>query len=123
MITTILWVNLIGICLIILIAWWFWLGKTLKTSDTYKNKINITVGEGVYYPAIINARAGKNIQLNFFRKDAAPCSEWVIFPQLNKSFLLPLNQTFPVELSIDKPGEYDFNCQMNMYRGKLIVKK
>jgi plastocyanin domain-containing protein len=27
----------------------------------------------------------------------------------------------PVEIVPEKPGEYEFTCEMNTYRGKLIV--
>lgn len=120
--TTIIWINLIGIFLIFLIIWWFWLYKDKSETRSVNHKLDIIVENGVYIPATITARAGKNIQLSFLRKDATPCSQWVTFPQLNKSFLLPLNQPFSIELSIKERGEYEFTCQMNMYRGKLIIK-
>ena len=45
----------------------------------------------------------------------------VLFPDFNKSAKLPEGQDVMVEIMPDKPGEYGFQCQMGMIRGKLIV--
>lgn len=120
---TIYIVNAIGISLILFIIIWFWLAKLItgKFVKTKSGIIDITVDNGVYTPALIKVKAGEKIQLRFYRKDASPCAEWVIFQKINRSEELPLHKPHLIELKIDQPGEYDFTCQMNMYRGKLIV--
>lgn len=40
---------------------------------------------------------------------------------LNKSANLPEGQTVPVEFIPRDRGEFEFSCQMGMFRGKLIV--
>ena len=45
----------------------------------------------------------------------------VLFPDFNKSAKLPEDQDVLVEIMPDKLGEYCFQCQMGMTRGKLIV--
>ena len=57
----------------------------------------------------------------FLRKDASPCAETVIFPDLDISATLALGKTASVALPPLPAGEYAFHCQMQMYRGVLIV--
>jgi plastocyanin domain-containing protein len=45
----------------------------------------------------------------------------VILGEFGKSAKLPTGETVAVEFLPDKPGEYEFTCQMGMFRGKLIV--
>ncbi len=70
---------------------------------------------------MIVVQAGKPVRLSFTRQESAACSETVIFPDFGKSAYLPEGQAVPVEFTPERPGEYDFHCQMNMLRGKLVV--
>jgi plastocyanin domain-containing protein len=45
----------------------------------------------------------------------------VLFPDFNKSSPLPQGEPTTIEFTPDKPGEFGFQCQMGMLRGKLIV--
>ncbi|MDH5369777.1 MAG: cupredoxin domain-containing protein, partial [Gammaproteobacteria bacterium] len=82
-------VNLIGLCVIVLIVWWFWIKKpqTLKASS---NEIDIIVDNGVYNPARIEVKLGEPLKLTFLRKDPSPCAEKVIFDELGLSLDLPV---------------------------------
>lgn len=113
-------VNLAGLALIALIVWWFWLykGPEVLTGD---GAITITVANGTYEPSRIKLAAGKPATLKFLRKDASPCAEMVIVPKLDMSENLPLNQAKAIELPALEKGEYDFHCQMQMYRGVIKV--
>ncbi len=113
-------VNLIGISLIGLIVWWFWIKKapSLKTSS---NKIEVVVENGVYTPSQIEVKSGQPVTLIFLRKDPSPCAEKVIFEKLGLSLDLPVNKTAELTIKADKAGDYGFNCQMKMYLGNLIV--
>lgn len=113
--------NFLGIIVITLIVYWFWLANP-KTLKAEKNTIDITVNDGVYTPASIEVNVGKPVTLNFLRKDPSPCAEKVLFSALNISEDLPINKRKAIELKIEQPGEYEFTCQMQMYRGSLIVK-
>ena len=44
-----------------------------------------------------------------------------MFPDFNKSAKLPEGEAVAIELLPDTAGEYEFQCQMGMLRGKLIV--
>ena len=121
-------INLVGIILIILIIliiWWFWLYSAENKQKIAANKensvINIIVQDGVYQPSTIVLSANKNAVLKFTRKDASPCAAMVIFPDLEISEELPLNKAFEISLPVMKKGKYIFHCQMQMYKGYLLV--
>ncbi|MGI0116061.1 cupredoxin domain-containing protein [Zooshikella sp. RANM57] len=113
-------VNVLGIGLIGLIVWWFWLYKPTKAIMDSSKSI-IIVDNGVYEPANIKLKANQSTILRFLRKDASPCAEMVLFPDLDISETLPLNKTTEIKLPALNTGEYSFHCQMQMYRGVLVV--
>ena len=84
-------VNLIGILLIIFIIGWFWFShqKSVRINNTL---ISIEVKNGVYSPSRIEMSAHQEIILEFLRKDASSCSEYVVFDTLNIHAQLPLNK-------------------------------
>ncbi len=113
-------VNLGGLLLIGLIVWWFWL-YSAKESAADEGEILIVVENGVYQPARLRVKAGEQLVLQFVRKDASPCAEMVLFPDLEISETLPLNKPKTIRLPALEPGEYKFHCQMQMYRGELVA--
>ena len=120
-------INVIGIALICLVIWWFWLYKPKYTASTIVNTqsgniIEILVKDGVYTPPYIQMKSNEPFTLRFTRKDASPCAEIVNFNSLNIARTLPLNEPIDINFKIENPGEYEFTCQMAMYRGKLIIK-
>jgi len=52
----------------------------------------------------------------------SPCAEKVLFDAFGVSAELPLGKPVMVTVTLDKPGEYEFTCQMRMYRGTLVVR-
>ncbi|MFQ5795335.1 MAG: cupredoxin domain-containing protein [Candidatus Bipolaricaulia bacterium] len=122
MITQLL-VNVVGLLAIVWIVWYFWIYKkqgVLAAEAGEAQEVRIRV-KGGYDPDVIVVKAGKPMRLHFFREEEASCSEMVVFPDFDRSEKLPPFETVTVELLPEKPGEYDFHCQMNMLRGKLIV--
>lgn len=117
-------VTLVGLSAIAFIVWFFWMAKRpgVKagvTSSGYQEALVLV--KGGYTPDVILVERGKPVRLNFVRTESASCSEMVVFPDFNKSAKLPEGETVAVELMPDKAGEYEFQCQMGMLRGKLIV--
>lgn len=117
-------VTLLGLAAIIFIIWFFWLVKrpgvkAAVTTGGYQEAMVLV--KGGYTPSIIVVERGKPVRLNFVRTESSSCSEMVLFPDFNKSAHLPEGETIPVELMPDKTGEFEFQCQMGMLRGKLIV--
>ncbi len=49
------------------------------------------------------------------------CFERILIPDFEKSAQLPTRESVVVEYVPGEPGEYEFTCQMGMFRGKLIV--
>ncbi len=113
-----------GIALSFLVAWYFWFSKkkiaraALTGSGAQEALI---VVKGGYTPDLLVVQAGKPVRLKFNRQESAVCSEMVLFPDFDKSAKLPEGETVVIEFTPGKPGEYDFACQMGMFRGKLIV--
>jgi plastocyanin domain-containing protein len=114
-------VNLTGLALIVLIVWWFWLSSP-KAQKASSNFVDILVDNGTYTPSRIEVEAGKKTRLRFLRKDASPCAEKVVFEKFDISADLPLNEIREIEVTPGEPGEYVFTCQMQMYKGSLVVK-
>ena len=113
-------VNLIGLSLIGLIVWWFWIKKP-QSSKVTSDVVEIIVENGVYTPSRIEVKLGQAVKLSFLRKDPSPCAEKVVFDELNLSFDLPMNKPILVNLKPEQAGEYAFTCQMKMYVGSLSV--
>lgn len=117
-------VTLGGLAAIALIVWFFWLVKkpgvkATLTGGGYQEAMILV--KGGYTPDVIVVEKGKPVRLNFVRAESASCSELVLFPDFNKSAKLPEGETVAVEFMPDKAGEFEFQCQMGMLRGKLIV--
>jgi plastocyanin domain-containing protein len=113
-----------GLILIAGIAWFFWGpkggGYRVPVSTSGYQEAMVLV-KGGYTPDVIVVEHGRPVRLNFRREESAACSEMVIFGDFSKSAKLPEGETVPVEFLPDKPGEYEFACQMGMLRGKLVV--
>jgi len=114
-------INLIGLFLIAFVVWWFWIFKNRSEARVEGSVLEIVVDSGVYEPSVIHAKAGEELTLRFIRKDSNPCSEKVLFDGLDISADLPVGTPFDLTFTPEKKGEFDFTCQMAMYRGKLIV--
>lgn len=117
-------ITLAGLVTIAFIVWFFWMAKregikAAVTSSGYQEVMVLV--KGGYTPDVIVVERGKPVRLNFRREETASCSEMVLFPSFHKQAQLPEGQTVPIELMPDQPGEYEFQCQMGMLRGKLIV--
>ena len=115
-------VNLAGLVAIGLIVWWFWLSKPRAQRSRGPGAIEIVVNDGVYAPARIEVPAGQPVTLRFLRRDASPCAEQVLFDDLGVSAQLPVGKPYDVTVTLPKPGEYEFTCQMRMYRGALLAR-
>lgn len=117
-------VTILGLALVAFIVWFFWLkrGPASRAADAASGRQEATiVVKGGYDPDTIVVRHGRPVRLNFRREETAACSEMVLFPDFEKSARLPTGQTVAIEFTPNKPGEFEFTCQMGMLRGKLIV--
>ena len=113
-------VNLAGALLIVLIVWWFWLYKP-KAVEQSEAGFSVVVENGIYSPSRIKLKTGEQHALKFLRKDASPCAEMLLIPQFDIAETLIVNQTTTIRLPEMSAGEYEFHCQMKMYKGVLVV--
>jgi plastocyanin domain-containing protein len=115
-------INLAGILVIALIVWWFWMSRPPARRVSGGGPIEIIVNNGVYTPARIEVPAGQPVTLRFLRKDPSPCAEKAVFDELGVSADLPVGKPLDVTVTPPRPGEYEFTCQMRMYRGTLVAR-
>ncbi len=119
-----IFVSLGGFFVSVFIAWFFWLapkGQTRALAGAGGiQEVAVTV-KGGYTPDVIVVKAGQPVRLRFTRQESSACTETVLFPDFNKSARLPEGKEVAVELTPDKAGEFGFQCQMGMIRGKLLV--
>lgn len=117
-------VTLAGLALIAWIVWYFWLweGESVaaQAGAGGMQEVDVTV-RGGYQPSSIVVKAGRPLRLNFTRRESTLCGEEVVLPEFGRRAHLPENQTVPLEIVPQEPGEYEFTCGMNMYKGRLIV--
>lgn len=118
-------VTLGGIAFIALITWFFWGPKAEGvtagiTTSGYQEAMVLV--KGGYTPDVIVVEHGRPVRLTFQREETASCSEMVIFQDFGKSAHLPTGEAVQIEFVPEKPGTYDFGCQMGMFRGKLVVR-
>lgn len=117
-------VNVVGLAAVAGIAWFFWGPRrhgqrAALTSSGYQEAMVLV--KGGYRPDTIVVRAGKPVRLTFRREESSSCSEMVVFGDFGKSAHLPEGESTPVELAPQRPGTYEFTCQMGMLRGRLVV--
>ncbi|MCZ7665347.1 MAG: cupredoxin domain-containing protein [Thermoleophilia bacterium] len=106
-----------------LIVWYFWLSSSsgVRVSTVEGVQELTVVVKGGYSPDTIVVQHGRPVRLNFNRQESASCSEMVLFPDFDRSALLPEGAVVPIEFTPEAPGEYGFQCQMGMFKGRLIV--
>jgi plastocyanin domain-containing protein len=114
-------INLLGATLIVGIIWWFWLYKPRQIAEAASGLVTVVVEDGVYNPSRIKLPRGEPVTLRFLRKDASPCAAFVVIDALDFSEELPVNKPRDLTVQFDVAGEYEFACQMKMYRGILVV--
>ncbi|MBU2632465.1 cupredoxin domain-containing protein [Patescibacteria group bacterium] len=112
-------VTIIG-ALGIVFVYWFFFGKREK-AVLVLDSVDILV-KGGYFPSIVSIPVNKKTVLNFTRKDSNSCLEEVVISDFKIKQFLPLNKKISIEIIPTKTGEIMFQCGMNMFHGKIIVK-
>ncbi len=104
----------------IVFTYWFFLMKKDK-EVAVSDSIDIIV-EGGYSPSVISIPKGRPTKINFIRKDPSNCLEEVVLSDFKIRKYLPLNKKVTIEIKPDKTGEFRFECGMNMFHGKIVVR-
>ncbi|PKG58046.1 cupredoxin domain-containing protein [Shewanella sp. GutDb-MelDb] len=115
-----LFINSFCFALIGFIIWWFWLYKP-KEAITNDEATAIIVKDGVYTPSRIKVAADTPTTLTFLRQDKSGCSASLLIPDFEISQELTLDKPTHIDIPAIPKGEYEFHCQMQMYKGVLIV--
>ena len=112
-----------GLGLGALVIWYFWLSSSSAVKAAAVDGVQelTVVVKGGYTPDTIVVKRGRPVRLNFIRQESDSCSEMVLFPDFNRSAQLPEGETVPIEFTPETVGEFGFQCQMGMFRGRLIV--
>lgn len=95
--------------------------KVLTDKLSIYQEVYIKV-EGGYLPDKIVAQSAKPLRLIFIRQEEVPYSEIVIFPDFQRSVVLPISKLVQVDFLLEHPGKYTFISQLGKYRGIIIVK-
>ena len=113
-----------GVALVAFILWFFFGPRTAsqarKTGDGGQ-EVDIEV-RGAYSPDRVEVEQGRPVRLTFIRKEANACTAQVVFPDFGIVKDLPVGRPVSVEITPERPGEFQFHCGMNMVRGRLVVR-
>ena len=103
---------------------WFFLGPrksaAVPGSKQVAQEIKVLVKNG-YDPDTIPVEAGRPVRLLFYRDETEECSERVIFESLGIEKELVAFETTPVDLMLDKPGDYPFHCGLSVMHGRVVA--
>ncbi len=115
-------VTLAGLTTAVGLGWFFFRART-ATDAVERGGVQQArvVVRGGYSPDVIKARAGVPLRITFDRQEAGDCSARVVFADLAQSAWLAPRAETTVELALDRPGQVDFSCGMNMIHGTVIV--
>ena len=120
--------QIIGIILILLVlvlaGLWFWQMKRrpgVAAKEVNGIQVFDVIIKGAYNPAVLTAKLGEPIRINFSRQESSDCSQFVSFPNFKIRKELPEGQIVTIELNPIQKGEFKFLCDMGMYQGKLII--
>jgi len=81
----------------------------------------VVVGDQGYEPATVSLRAGVPARVTFTRTSDTTCGTEVVFPSLNITRALPLNEPVVIEFTPTKAGDIAFVCGMGMLKGAVAV--
>jgi cobalt-zinc-cadmium efflux system membrane fusion protein len=81
----------------------------------------VVVNEQGYEPPKVTLRAGAPARITFVRTTDKTCSTEVVFPSLNITRALPLNEPVVIEFTPQKSGDIAFACGMHMLKGVIVV--
>jgi len=115
-------VNLIGLALIVFIVFWFWgASYSLRSSKEKETKPEITVTDSGYEPGNLVLKQGGMMPINIIRKTSKDCLNRLVIPSQSLDVELPVNKQVVVHFDTSEKGRFQFQCQMNMYKGFISV--
>ena len=97
-------------------------GRRREGADPAVQNVKIVVNEQGYQPSTVTLRAGVPTRLTFLRITEKTCGTEVVFPSLNITRALPLNEPVMVEFTPATSADVAFTCGMNMLHGTIVVR-
>jgi plastocyanin len=95
---------------------------TAESSTETTQTAKVVVSEQGYEPATVTLRAGTPARIRFVRTTDKTCGTAVVFPSLNITRALPLNEPVVIAFTPAKSGDIAFACGMNMLQGSVVVR-
>jgi hypothetical protein len=94
-----------------------------RAADTQPKvqEAKVLVTQQGYEPEKLMLRAGVPARITFVRTTDKTCGTEVVFPSLNITRPLPLNEPVVIEFTPNATGEIGFVCGMDMLRGSVVV--
>jgi plastocyanin domain-containing protein len=84
-------------------------------------RVDVTAGANGFSPKEVTVKQGEPTTLVFTRTTDETCADKVVFPEINVTKDLPLNQQVPVEVPVDKTRTLAFECGMGMFKSKVVI--
>ncbi len=81
----------------------------------------IIVSKNGFTPQEISYKADKPLKLAFYRADEENCGDEIVFKDLNIKKKLPVGEVVLVDIPTDKKGEFNFSCDNDKLKGKIII--
>ena len=116
-------VNLVGLALLALIPWWFWLHRPAATQASREadaQVATITV-RGGYHPDRISLQQHVPAMLLFERHEDDHTSEIMLIPELGIRRPLTAHDSTSVTIMPHHAGEFTFHNESNTIRGTITV--
>ena len=98
------------------------LARMSRSAPRWGREAEVSVRlRGGFEPSVIHAYAGRRLRLVFRREETSAQSQRVVFPAFGRSATLPPFEEVALDLLPEKPGEYEFACELGLPRGLLVV--
>jgi len=82
----------------------------------------VEVRDGVFRPAVVEARAGEPLRLRIVVRDRAACPAQVAVPGLQASLPLPASGAGELSLPAARAGSYAIDCGEGLAKGTLKLR-
>jgi len=84
-------------------------------------RVSIQVTDEGFEPAVVTVKAGHPVTLLVKRVSDQTCATELVMKEEHIRQSLPLNEEVAITFTPKRPGDLDYACGMDMYRGKVHV--
>jgi plastocyanin domain-containing protein len=84
-------------------------------------RVDIMAGANGFQPNTVTVKQGEATTLVFTRTTDETCATEVVFPEINLTKKLPLNEQVAVEVPVDQARTLAFQCGMAMFKSKVVI--